>query len=358
MVDQSAQTLPYLDGWRGLAIVAVLLGHFGPHGMEQFGPMGVQLFFVLSGFFMSRLLFIRKVPLTTFFVRRFNRVLPTFWLFIMVAAIYAATLQPVRYVVPVDELLSTLVFLRTYMPQGTSIWEAHWSIGHIWSLNVEEHSYVYLALITLAAAAIKWRHATVALLMTTVGLIICFALLYLNGMLDSGVSAWRTHSETASLGLIAAATYNVFREKYGVELGAKAPYLALAALVLACACFAPGRFLDGPRFYLMTIVAPLLAAFAVNHASQLPQLVLRCFSHPLLRWFGTCSFSIYLWQNPLYSLVHEQGMGAKLVALLVAIAIGALSYYAFENPLRIFLNRRWMAREQKKKLRIDSAVVR
>jgi peptidoglycan/LPS O-acetylase OafA/YrhL len=87
----------YLDGWRGLAIIAVLIAHFGPKSTAWMGALGVQLFFVLSGYLMGGLLFIKNVPLTDFFARRFSRVVPTFLLFILTMALYAGTLQPRPY---------------------------------------------------------------------------------------------------------------------------------------------------------------------------------------------------------------------------------------------------------------------
>lgn len=80
--------IPYLDGWRGVAIVLVLIGHFNDIGLVWLGPFGVMLFFALSGRLMCELLFIKKVELVTFFFRRFSRILPTFWLFLLIVFLY------------------------------------------------------------------------------------------------------------------------------------------------------------------------------------------------------------------------------------------------------------------------------
>jgi peptidoglycan/LPS O-acetylase OafA/YrhL len=143
------KNIPYLDGWRGLSIIFVLLAHFFPIQFSSLGELGVLLFFVLSGFLMSDLLFIRKISIISFFVKRFSRVLPTFWLFIFVMVIYSAYIQKNYYHVTFYEILNTLIFLRTYFPDSVSIWSENWPIGHVWSLNVEEHSYVYLAIVAM-----------------------------------------------------------------------------------------------------------------------------------------------------------------------------------------------------------------
>ena len=71
--DASSERLPYLDGWRGTAIAALLIGHFvsgfgdRPRFGMDFARLGVELFFVLSGLLMGNLLLVRKVSITTFY---------------------------------------------------------------------------------------------------------------------------------------------------------------------------------------------------------------------------------------------------------------------------------------------------
>ncbi|MBB6484382.1 acyltransferase family protein [Rhizobium lusitanum] len=65
--------IPALDGWRGLAILIVLTGHFGGDTvLPGLASAGVDLFFVLSGRLMAEILFVRKIPLRLFFFRRFR----------------------------------------------------------------------------------------------------------------------------------------------------------------------------------------------------------------------------------------------------------------------------------------------
>ena len=72
-MSTTPNNLPYLDGWRGLAIVLVLQSHFGLGGG---GRLGVALFFALSGYLMGGLLFVRKPPLRQFWRRRVARIVP------------------------------------------------------------------------------------------------------------------------------------------------------------------------------------------------------------------------------------------------------------------------------------------
>lgn len=128
---RSRIVIPYFDGWRGLAILCVLLAHFLPTRIGWIGPFGVTLFFGLSGILMCELLFIKKVPFKDFFFRRFSRVIPTFWLYILIISVYSAALQSTRYSVPISEIAYTLIFLRTYLPLDQEIWSTQWPIGHL-----------------------------------------------------------------------------------------------------------------------------------------------------------------------------------------------------------------------------------
>jgi peptidoglycan/LPS O-acetylase OafA/YrhL len=332
--NQRQGNVPYLDGWRGVAILAVLLGHFGPARFWYMGRLGVVLFFVLSGLFMGRLLFIRKVPLSSFFVKRITRIVPALWVYVGTMWFYAAYMQPVPYRPQGAEFLSMLSFSSTYL---YSIWEMQWPVSQLWSLNVEEHGYVFLALGTVLIAKSKERLSASVFLGITMLTVMGCIVLYMRGRWQVEGSPWRTRSEVASLGLIASAYFCVMKETGRMKFLHKFSWLPLAALALALASFLPYGNLS---WNFSILVAPLLAAFAVNHAASFPEIVKRILSVRVLRWFGTCSFSIYLWQGPFYVATKQFGASHSL-CLLFSVVAGALSYYAIENPARLYWNRKW-----------------
>jgi peptidoglycan/LPS O-acetylase OafA/YrhL len=94
-------------------------------------------------------------------------------------------------------------------------------------------------------------------------------------------------------------------------------------------------------------ITPLLLAFTVNHLAQAPQKVLQILSYKPLQLLGLWSYSIYLWQQPLYrflgsyknDLVSFYSFGIGFIAL--SIAIGYLSFRYIESPIRIYMNKRW-----------------
>lgn len=76
----------HLDGWRGLAIATLLVGHFFPVPGINFGTVGVNLFFVLSGLLMGRLLFEKQEPISRFYRRRIARIIPAHVAFLLIIA--------------------------------------------------------------------------------------------------------------------------------------------------------------------------------------------------------------------------------------------------------------------------------
>lgn len=334
MEPQSVKTIPYLDGWRGVAILVVLYAHFS---VGAGGDLGVALFFVLSGFLVSDLLFQRQTGIGTFFWRRATRILPTFWLYLVVMAL-AATMQPVPYTVPPAEMLATLAFLRTYLPEGQSIWSAQWPIGHLWSLNVEEHAYLVLALIAVLARAARSPRLMRAVLLGCI-VAVCATIVYYSRIPPGGASPWMLRSECAALGLLASAwlcaTRPLSTQAFILNGHWSITPLALSAGLL---CYVPGApYLAAPG------LAPLLLAVAVNYLDCAPAPLLRVLSLPMLRWFGLCSYSLYIWQQPFYKAMTSYRWSPTMT-LISAIATGVAAFYLFENPVRRHLNRAWQQR--------------
>ena len=129
--------LAYLDGFRALAIGGVLIDHFVTSQGYNAGRLGVELFFVLSGRLMAQILFVEKAPLGFFYYRRFSRVWPTMALFIAVLAILPVFMSVGQ--IPATAVLSGLTYTSNYvtLTAGRFPWT-----DHLWSLCVEEHTYL------------------------------------------------------------------------------------------------------------------------------------------------------------------------------------------------------------------------
>ncbi len=190
----------YLDGWRGIAILLLLVGHFFPVPGINLGTVGVNFFFVLSGLLMAGLLFEKKVPISTFYRRRIARIIP-------VHVVFIALVTFAYHVLSIDiswrEVCSALFFVNNYVAPAAGPGTAVMPFGHIWSLSVEEHSYIALSLIAIASR----RYIISSSAGTGLALFacICSAIYYqqLNPP-NLAFSQW-LHTEVAAYGLVGAA---------------------------------------------------------------------------------------------------------------------------------------------------------
>ncbi len=314
--------LPALDGWRGLAIAFLLVGHFLPVPGINFGQVGVRLFFVLSGMLMAKLLFIDRVPMASFYRRRIARIAPAHLCFLLLTVAGSAALG-----MPVvgPEVLAAALFFNNYLLSHVM------PVGHIWSLAVEEHSYILLSLVALGARRRLCSPMTVLIALSCLCALAC--LLYHAMYAGRELAGSLLHTEVAGFGIAVSALICV----YFHGRGRPATQVLVIPLLLATGIVLHWWSLPGS---LSQVLGVLCFAVAVNLLPAAAPGLQRCFSHPLLCQLGLWSFSLYLWQQPFYMAFHHQGLALPL-ALAGAFACGVASYTLVEGPARRFLNARW-----------------
>lgn len=140
---QETRHINYLDGWRGAAIIFVLIPHYHltptimGHGLET-ADLGVDFFFVLSGRLMAEILFVRESPLGLFYWRRLSRIVPALMVYIAALGVLTPFVAAIA-IRPIDPII-VFTTLANYIPVSGSL-------GQIWSLCVEEHAYLLLSVI-------------------------------------------------------------------------------------------------------------------------------------------------------------------------------------------------------------------
>ena len=142
-------------------------------------------------------------------------------------------------------------------------------------------------------------------------------------------------TEAVAAPLLLSAGYFLVRER--VQLHVRG-WMPLAALLAAAVTY---TYREPIPWWLQPVAAPMLLAFTVNHLAEAPAWFRRLLALPGIRLLGLWSYSIYLWQQPFFVLRHHMFPGAGLL-----LAVGACSFYFFENPIRTALNRRWRGREE------------
>ena len=318
------QQIPYLDGWRGLAIACLLLGHFFPVPGINLGTVGVALFFVLSGLLMARLLFVQQVALGTFFRRRISRVFPSVAVYLLaVCAMFAVTGKSIA----LGELLPAMTFTNNYFQ--TRNWTM--PLGHIWSLSVEEHSYVILSIVAYCCRS--WGRTRALSALAAVLAVTVMATAFYSFLPDTPAPGFRLRTEVASFGIFASGF--VMLAMWSKKLRLSMPWIAPGGLVLGLLA----HWWSVPSG--LTIIAGWGAfALAINAMPGAPRAFLALFELRCLRRLGMYSFSLYLWQQPWYQMVSHAGLTPWLGLLLAAIT-GVAAYYLVEKPARRYLNQRW-----------------
>jgi peptidoglycan/LPS O-acetylase OafA/YrhL len=327
MTNTSAKHLPYLDGWRGLAICLLLAGHFSPVRGINLGGLGVNFFFVLSGLLMGRILFIEAVPIPTFYRRRIARIFPLVYFF-LTAIVLWYLVRGVPVVWP--EVLAAASFVNNYIRNGNNA--SPMPFGHIWSLCVEEHAYVLLSLVALGARA-RWFSAHAAIGAALLGMIaIGFTYSFSYHGPDLYLDRW-LHSEVSGFGILVS----VFLL---LQLNGKGPRTVPGFVIVAL--FGVGLALHWWWFAppARTFLGITALAAAVNLLDRAPGWVRSPLSFGALRQLGVWSFSIYVWQQPFYLAVTEGRMPA-LAGIACALLAGVVSFYLVERPARSWLNRKW-----------------
>lgn len=319
----------YLDGWRGLAITSVLFAHFLPVAGLDLGKMGVDIFFVLSGLLMSKILFIKRTPLKIFYKRRISRIFPVFFIFLtsisLLSYIYNLSNEHQNY-------LYSLFFLRSYLPVSPDLWHTGLPIGHLWSLNVEEHCYIILSLITLIRF-IKNREAIILLALGCGAIILQF--IYIRYP-DIASSNYHLKTEIVASHLFISAGYFLIKHHFEQNI---TPWMPVLSFILGILCYS-----ELSPWYASWLISPFLFAFSVNHLDKAPAITLRFLSTKPLQLLGIWSYSIYLWQQPFYYYGTKFGelfTYAGPLFLTLGLLSGILSFYYIENPIRKYLNNRW-----------------
>lgn len=326
--SQNHQRIDYLDGWRGLAIILVLLSHFFNIPFTPLlGRLGVDLFFVLSGLLISKILFVERAPLKYYAVRRASRILPAFVFFTLIIHLLSYLFQ---FSNEHKNVIFTLLTIRNYIPEQPDVWNTGLAMGHLWTLNVEIHCYILLGVI----ASMSFLKGREHWLLLSLGFL-CLVMTYLYG------NHYLTQPPLYSLRTESAASHILFSSGYVLIKDRLKPYvqswMPITSLLVAFVLYSD--FSPYGAFYWL--LSPFLLAFAVNHLDMSLKTVLQVFSFKPLRYIGIYSFSIYLWQEPIFiysDKIMDPFWGRSVLLFTVAIILGIVSFYLIEQPTRKKIN--------------------
>jgi peptidoglycan/LPS O-acetylase OafA/YrhL len=344
---------PALDGIRAFAVGAVLLYHAG-QSWAVGGFLGVDVFFVLSGFLITTLLVTEwtnrgGIDLLAFWVRRARRLLPALFVVMLGIVVYAGVfaapgeLDRIR-----GDSLASLGYVANwrFIFSGQSYFDQFTQpspLRHMWSLAIEEQFYLVWPLIV--AGLLWWRRSLRALLAACVVLIAAsatlMAVLYQPGRDPSRVYYG---ADTRAQSLLIGAVVGILVFVHGPlrSLTARTAIRIAAVLGAGYTLWLFWRMSERTdALYRGGFVLEALAVSAVIVSVVQPDrgVLGRFLSLSPLRWIGRISYGLYLWHWPVYLTLTEKRTGLDgfwLLALRIAVSVAfaAASFYAVERPIR------------------------
>lgn len=353
-----------IQGLRALAVGLVILAHAGFRTASG-GFIGVDVFFVISGFLIIGLLVREagesgRISILDFYARRARRVIPAATIVLVVTAVASAYVLPlVRGAEVIKDSVWAAFFAANirfslvetdYFSQG----EPPSPVQHYWSLSVEEQFYIVIPLLLLAVAVVVRRRAGDAAEADRVRLLRRTVFVVLAAVTLSSL-AWSIHVTATSP---TGAYFSTAARAWELGIGGlaatlvwgRAPKLgrwateALFAVGLALVAFATLRFDDQTAVPGSAALVPVVGAalmLAAGSTTGAPSTYLfRLFSIAPARVVGDWSYSLYLWHFPVLRLCEEHWEEQRLtkphlaVALVLIFALSAASYHLVEQPFR------------------------
>ena len=344
-----------LDGLRGIAILLVLMRHYVHHpGLLLLGPqwgwMGVNLFFVLSGFLITSILLqIADQPgaLKIFYARRSLRLFPLYFLALLAyfgASASVGTPQPIKTVV------LYVTFLQAFIPPLLThlqiVPHPGWVVmgfGVLWSLSVEEYFYV------LWAPVVAFTRARRLPLFALLGCILVVTpwIRFFYPDPRGGQELFLAQMDSLAAGCLLGTLWRDYGDGWRsrLQLWAGRLCLCVAALIASAIWidFATGiskrgdfnfRIFNATDYTVLWVAWSLLLLVALA-VSGTEQRMARLLRHPVLCWFGRISYCLYVVHYPVYLALRKYlpHSLALLAGLAISLTISALSWRYFEGPI-------------------------
>lgn len=352
--------IPALDGLRGVAVIAVLLFH-GGHFTG--GYLGVDLFFVLSGFLITSLLLAEgsgegKVALGRFWERRARRLLPALGVMLVGVALYAWLVADPQQLHRLRmDGLATLFYVANWRAVFAHV--DYWALfsspspmEHTWSLAIEEQFYVLWPLAFVGLLAWARRHDGAPLgralanrvLLTAVVLGLVSAALSLTLYGAHGSNRVYFGTDTRAFAILTGVALAALIARFGqVRSGRPRQLLEFVGLVSVGFLAVAWSALNGasPTLYRGGLLACSLAGTLVLAAAAHPEsgIIAKVASFTPLRWAGLISYGLYLYHWPIFvwldeTRVHLGGWPLFGVRIAVTLAVSLVSYRLVEQPIR------------------------
>ena len=351
-MENKTKYIKGLDGLRALAVVMVLAYHL-KIPFAKSGLLGVTVFFVLSGFLITRILITEieethTIDLKNFWVRRIRRLIPAVLSMAVVIIFVSAVVNRVVFTKGCKDFVASVLGFNNWWQifNKVSYFEAAGApspFTHCWSLAIETQFYlIYPLVLLLLARVVRGRKkrgkvfAIVSALLTVVSMILMAVLYNPNGDPSRVYYGTDTRAFALLIGALAAIQleYRIIKVKLPRKIWALIGSISL--IVLTCMMVFISSY-SSFLYYGGQAIVSLLTAFVVYAVTVSRSMLNKILGHNALKWIGDRSYSIYLWHYPIIILISGGKKSAwwiMIIEIVLSVVLAELSYRFIETPIR------------------------
>lgn len=341
LMEKTSFYRPDIDGLRAIAVVGVVIYHAPSLGSLPGGFLGVDVFFVISGFLIANLIMSAQdrgsFSIREFYIRRARRLLPAFFT-VAFATFFASllVLSPPQMVDFSKSLLASIVGASNFYFAGQDPYWATASIEipflHTWSLSVEEQFYLFFPFLLLFS--LKFLGTTGRLVFFGVlGTLSLFTAVWL-GQVNPTYSFYLLPSRAWELLIGVILALALSRRTFQMSRLSAMLSAALGLGLIAIAFTHLGQFITAPG--LLSLV-PTIGAALIILGGTTENIVSTALASKPLVGLGLISYSLYLWHYPILALsglAAGRGLVVQLIAIALALTLAIFTFRLVENPYR------------------------
>jgi peptidoglycan/LPS O-acetylase OafA/YrhL len=347
-----------LDGIRGVSILMVLLAHGSTslpksitnnfvYSILANGHTGVMIFFVISGYLITKLLLIEKekkgeISIKDFYVRRFFRIFPVFYLYIGIVIILKNTILPDIFTNYATVLFSAFYFWNyKHLLLGSFDQETNgnWFMGHLWSLSMEEQFYLIwpLAFKKISPETLKKIVIALLLLMPILRVSTYFYFPSSRGQVDMML---HTGGDTILTGCLGALLEKSEKFMNLLKNLLSKIWIVIAAFIylLIIDGYLNERFRGGYSIPIGHSFNNFIILFLILWCIHVPSFVHNFLNYKWISQIGVISYSLYIWQQLILTNIYPSTLNSFPINFIIVFAIAFASYYLIEKPILKFKN--------------------